>query len=257
MDSTTSSPPPPRVLYRVAADSPLALVAAEAVACAALGNGDRSVLANRISSASQASSSTSSSSSSSSRIDFGTRELRALRSYLGTPEGQSSAQRHSKVTVSTVAKDGVLGSLLAASSAKVKVDGGGGVSEAMDEDTPEGRAAKAAAVAAAEEYARAKEAWRAEMRARAEHRAYNSLVSDVRRAEAEAEKERQQGLAGTMQQASLGGSVLIVLFSAALLGYFAGRVLSHGDESVVSDFVYVCEWAAGGWGAGVESGEGV
>jgi hypothetical protein len=142
--------------------------------------------------------------------DFGAHELRALSSFLSSSSG------------------GTLSSLLASSAATVRV----GVS---------GRAPGRVATREEEETRRRREAWRAEMRSRAAHREYTGLVADVRKEEVDAAEAL--GLNLYSQQASIGGSLLVVLVSASLLGYFVGRAIFGADSAKPFVVAIVCGMA--------------
>lgn len=75
----------------------------------------------------------------------------------------------------------------------------------------------------------ARERRREELRARAAHREYAQLTASVRREELAA---RQVDTFSTYrQQLSLGMSALLGLFSAAVAGYYFGRILFGRDDS--------------------------
>jgi hypothetical protein len=66
-----------------------------------------------------------------------------------------------------------------------------------------------------------REAWRASMRARQEHRDYLDLVTDLRAREITQAKAGSFGL--LTQQLSVGVNLIVSLLSAVALGYFLGR----------------------------------
>lgn len=68
-----------------------------------------------------------------------------------------------------------------------------------------------------------KEVWREAMRARAAHRDYNSLTSDVRWREVE--QARAESFATYKQQLSIGLNVIVSLITACVFGWFMGKHL--------------------------------
>lgn len=122
--------------------------------------------------------------------DFGAQELQALQRYL-----QATSDSRT------------LRSIIQQSTAHVRIGRPGEDPAAAEKD--------------AERRSKEREAWRAAMRNRASHRDYLDMVSDVRKEEVDAAKAESFSLYS--QQMSLGGSLLVTLFSAALLGYFLGR----------------------------------
>jgi F0F1-type ATP synthase assembly protein I len=75
----------------------------------------------------------------------------------------------------------------------------------------------------------ARERRREELRARAAHREYAQLTASVRREEMDAKKT--DTFSTYRQQLSLGMSALLGLFSAAVAGYYFGRILFGRDDS--------------------------
>jgi hypothetical protein len=192
------------VLYRVGVQSPLALAAVEA--------------AERLSDATNPSVGEASSNAqgdatplrlrpfaAANEMDLGAPELAAISAYLNRAGDART-----------------LVGLLRSSGAHVRVGKPGA-----------DPAAEAAAQEAQRKYAAAKAAWRQEMEARSAHREYRGLVSDVRREEESAARAETFALYG--QQLSVGMSLLLVLFSAALLGYFAGRMIYPDDPTKVRE----------------------
>lgn len=80
-----------------------------------------------------------------------------------------------------------------------------------------------------------KQLWRQEMRSRAAHTEYLSLVQDIRKDEIEASKPNE--IVEYKAQMSLGISLLVVLFSGALLGYILGRAWYGQASTMVSNLV--------------------
>lgn len=73
----------------------------------------------------------------------------------------------------------------------------------------------------------AREQWREEMRARAQHRAYASLVSDLQ--ERETTQNAAEGFKQASQQISIGVNLILSLLTAIAVGYYAGRHLFPHD----------------------------
>ena len=98
---------------------------------------------------------------------------------------------------------------------KLLRDGGARFKAAKGDDTPD---SKTLAATDAE-----RERRREELRSRAAHREYESLVADVRRPEIEANS--MDTFSSYRQQMSLGMAAFAGLFSAVAVGYYLGRAM--------------------------------
>ena len=78
-----------------------------------------------------------------------------------------------------------------------------------------------------------KQLWRESMRSKAAHTEYFDLVHDLRKEEIEASKPNE--IIEYKAQMSIGISLLVVLFSAAILGYILGRAWYGNNSSMVSN----------------------
>jgi len=209
---------PPRVLLRVAPESPLALAAAEAISADAEARKSASATPEpepdtellRTACASG---------------DFGAAELRALQ-RLRARRAESAGGRRG-----AAGGGGAPGvsALVRASSAAPRVGLPGEALGGRALAAPAGVVAGGGASADADD---ARERWRDEMRGRQSHREYASLVRSVRTREDAA--AAAAGFRLHSQHLSVGLSLLLTLVSAVLLGFFAGRAIFGRDRTAAA-----------------------